>query len=50
MYIAKGGEMGDIPDAGPKGFVLSMWKHYKHEWTIGVFKAEQGIVPMATKM
>lgn len=53
-YTVDGREMGDIPDADnflcPKSFVLNIWKHYKQEWIIGVFKAEQGTVPMATKM
>lgn len=53
-YAVDGREMGDIPDADnflcPNNFVLNIWKHYKQEWIIGVFKAEQGTVPMATKM
>lgn len=53
-YIVDGREMDDIPDADnflcPEGFVLNMWKHHKQGWIIGVFKAEQGTVPVATKM
>lgn len=53
-YIEYGREMYDIPDPDnflcPKDFVLNMWKHYEQGLIIGVFKAEQGTVPMATKM